>query len=172
MAQTNTIGETLDYIFLGARREIDESMGTANSDVRLEVNSDWLGPWGWFANPRTIYQSSSGLASRLEARAVDTDNYYLYRFPGTYISDTTRIFKTSTRPTQINNLVIMNNGVSTPVTISSGDVWVDDNNVAYMYFTNTDIENGEYVDIKETNGGWRQTVEWALRTYNPGAGSA
>ena len=176
VTQTNTIGETSDYIFLGARREIDESMGTANNDARLEVNSSWLGPWRWFATPRTIYQPTGPVASTLEAKTATTDNYYLYRFPGAYISDTTRIFRTSSRPT--NNLSIYNDGITTPVTIVSGDVWVDNNpqsstyNIAFIYFSNADIANGEYVDIKEANGGWRQAVEWALRTFNPLAGSA
>ena len=164
--------DTEDYLFLGARREIDETM-TINSHVESnEVEASWSGPWAWFASPKIIYQLWGTTSNVVEATTSASDTYYLYRFSGAYIAEDARIFRLANRPTTINNLQIRTSSGNTPFVVQSGDVWVNNDGVAYIYLSENDILNGEKVDIRENNGGWRQAAEWALRTYNPTAGSA
>ena len=165
--------DTEDYLFLSARRELDESMTPGSNIESTEVQTTWYGPWGWFATPQVTYELWGTSTNVIEQKTTTaTTNYYRYRFSGAYISEDSRIFRLATRPTLINNLQLRTASGNQPVTIQSGDVWINNDGVAYIYCSEEEITNGEYVDIREASGGWKQAVEWALRTFNPGANSA
>jgi len=100
-----------------------------------------------------------------------TDNYYLYRFNNGFISEDSRIFRLENRPTTINNLALRTSSGNQPITMRSGDIWVNNDGVAYIYRSEEDITHGDMVDIRESSGGWKQATEWALRTYNTTATS-
>ena len=162
---------TEDHLFLVARREIDDTMTPGSNEESREVNTSWIGPWNWFANARTVLQLWSTSSNVVEETSAMSDNYYLYRFNNGFISEDSRIFRLSNRPTTINNLTLRTSSGNQPITMRSGDVWVNDDGVAYIYRSETDIAHGDMVDIRESSGGWKQATEWALRTYNTSATS-
>lgn len=162
---------TQDYLFLVARREIDDTMTPGSNEESREVNTNWIGPWNWFADTRTVLQLWSTSSNVVEETQVMTDNYYLYRFNNGFISEDSRIFRLENRPTTINNLTLRTSSGNQPITMRSGDIWVNNDGVAYIYRSEEDITHGDMVDIRESNGGWKQATEWALRTYNTSATS-
>lgn len=158
---------TEDYLFLVARREIDGTMTPGSNEESREVSVSWIGPWNWFANARTILQLWSTSNNVVEETSAMSDNYYLYRFNNGFISENSRIFRLTNRPTTINNLTLRTSSGNQAITMQSGDIWVNNDGVAYIYRSEQDIARGDTVDIREAQGGWKQAEEWALRTYNP-----
>ena len=164
-AGTQTIITTNDYLFLPAEREINHN--TSGQNVTYgEVQTIWVSPWHWMvlSEINNVYGLVSGTASNLEIKNItgeDGYRYYRYRFSGHYIKPTARIFITTTNPATRSWTYN-----SATINVQSGDVWIDSGNVAYMYFTNDDISNGEKVDAVVTNGGWKRADIWHLRSYH------
>ena len=151
---------------------LDDSMSPDSHTESLEVETTWDGPWGYLAVEKEIYQlweTSNRVVAPVKSPSTA---YHLYRFDGTYISENAHIFKLANRPTTISGLQIKTPTGNVDYTIQSGDVWINNSNVAFIYRSEDDIINGETVDIRESSGGWKQAKEWALRTYNPNASSA
>ena len=51
------------------------------------------------------------------------------------------------------------------ISVQSGDVWIN-SDIAYIYYTNAEINEGVYVDIITDGGGWKKADIWYLRTTN------
>ena len=169
----NVWHESDDYMFLPAVREVLYSAQSGDINGQ-EVNTSWLSPWSWMVLPEktNVWGLVSGSTMYVETKTVTTYAPYLYRFLGAYIKDTARIFDVDNDPTNIRNLTYRSStGVTTPVTIQSGDVWVKSDDTAWMYFSAADIEAGEKIDVQEAGsngGGWRAAVDWNLRSYANG----
>ena len=158
--------ETEDYIFFPSVREIDTT-GDSAGTYGNEVNTLWTPPWSWMvpAQKKNVLGFVSGSTQNVEIKTA-TINSYLYRFLGYEVKDNCRIFSTgSTDPTTISNLTYRApNGTTTPITVQSGDLWVNNNDEAYMYFTNEEIAEGIKITISTTNGGWKKADIWNLRS--------
>ena len=113
-----------------------------------------------------------GSTTNVEKKTVDSNKYYLYRFSGASIKDTTRIWTITADPSTTTGLRLRKSDGSTEaINIKAGDVWIN-NEIAYMYFTTADINAGEHVDVLTTGGGWRIADMWDLRTYGTSSQSA
>ena len=106
-------------------------------------------------------------------------NVFRYRFLGSTISDTAKLFYVGFDPTS-RSLRLDVSGSTSAISVASGDVWIvnntsaSDSNQAYMFFSNEEIEQGARIDMLASNGsgGWKRSDIWHLRTYNNEAGSA
>ena len=172
----NSTVETNDYFFLPAYRELQESP----SGFTQEVNTDWQSPWSWMvASDRAVYISYNGSNTTLIS-SYYTSAIYKYRFLGAYITPNAQVFNILDDPTTRTLRLRDEQGISTQLAIQSGDIWIPTTtesvnaqetprymaNVAYMFFTNNDIEDGATVDFIAANntGGWKAAEMWNLRT--------
>ena len=153
-----------DYLFLSAAREPSDgqlSLNKWNDEVRYP---EWVNPWHWIvpANLTNVFRIVSGRT--LTKVNVENNNIYRYRFNGKYITPTTNIYQMENDPTSVT--LRYNNA---DVTIQSGDIWINtNNNIAFVYCTNDEIEEGANVDLISANnrGGWRSSNYWNFRTYH------
>ena len=156
--QVTTTG---DYFYLPAEREINIDEPTHNRK-NGEVQPDWPSPWPWMKAPsiRNLYGFVSG-SSTLELKSASGIEPFLYRFIGNYIKPTARIFNINVDPYNNGNTWTYNNN---QISVQSGDVWIN-GEIAYIYYTNSEINEGMYVDIITAGGGWKKADIWHLRTY-------
>lgn len=170
----NNWAETQDYLFAPAYREVYEGASTGAWSGR-EVSLKWNSPWPWMIPAqRKILTYVTGSTSILEAKAATGMAVFRYRFSGAYISDSTRIFDIDEDPTSKSLRFRDTSGTTTAISIQSKDVWIKSDDVAYMFFTNDEIDRGITVDSLAANGqgGWKKANIWQLRTYNGNATSA
>ena len=170
----NSWMETQDYLFSPAYREVYENATTGAWSGR-EVSLTWNSPWPWMIPAqRKILTYVTGSTSILEAKAATSMAVFRYRFSGAYISDSTRIFDIDEDPTSKSLRFKDTSGTTTAISIQSRDVWIKSDDVAYMFFTNDEIDRGIAVDSLAANGqgGWKKANIWQLRTYNGNATSA
>ena len=176
-----TTRDTEDYLFLPAEREVNASESGNQYVNDNEVQSQWTHPWHWMilGNLNNVY-TVQGNSTTLILKSIVDDTYhnnyryYRYRFSGHYIKPTARIFETGTTdPTNPNTTTHAWTYNSTSVRVQSGDIWINGDNVAYMYFTAEEIEEGESIDLIAAygTGGWKRADIWQTRTFNVAAHS-
>ena len=161
--------ETNNYMFLPSIREVDIENVTA-SQYGSEVNPFWTPPWHWMvaANRTNLYGFVSGQYNQVEQKS-GTVITYLYRFLGRSIEDTARIFNTGlSDPAGISGLQLKTGNTFVSISVRSGDVWINENNEAYIYFSNAEIAEGARIDIPTTTGGWRKAMIWNVRSIGSG----
>jgi len=155
---------TADYLYLPAEGEVSGDTYSHNSKGD-EINSElkWPRPWPWMktSNIHNLY-GFAGSTSILELQTASSIEPFLYRFIGNYIKPTARIFNINQDPYNNGNTWTYNNN---QISVQSGDVWIN-NEIAYIYYTNAEINEGIYVDIPTAGGGWKKADIWHLRTYN------
>lgn len=163
------VAETNDYIFLPSKKEIDPS-GVGTSYQEAEAIKFW--PWLSASNVHALQVQDDVLVDA----SLSTVEPLRYRFANKYIGSDTRIFYDTAIPTSVDTWVYrhtVDGTVTTDeITVRSGDVWYSsdpnaNNNsspAAYIYYTNAEINEGVYVDIITTNGGWKKAGMWDLRT--------
>jgi len=180
---SSTIGNTEDYLFLSAEREVNRNSNNSLQNTKLEIRNVWISPWHWMilGNINNVYGLVPGSSGTIEIKTITddanhtNDRYFRYRFSGHYIKPTARIFRMDSDP----SIGYQGNGAwtwngpsgSVPIRVASGDVWVNNGGTAYMYFTNADIAEGKVLldadkDQVTTNGAWKRADIWHLRTYN------
>ena len=165
--RTNTYGTTNDYLFLPAYREVYEG-ATTDGYGATEIQASWSSPWHWMVPANlTILTYQAGSSQNVESRAASSLAPYRYRFSGAYISDNNRIFDIDDDPTS-KTLYYVNNGATSIITVQPGDIWVTQDNTAYMYLSRTDIERGVSYDTMAANntGAWKRANMWNLRTFS------
>lgn len=160
---TDSLVTSLDYLYLPTEREVS-AVAPLNVNKAAEIWSQWISPWPWMsaANVNNWYVEGS-VSGTLQLGTPSSIAPFLYRFSGAYIKPTARIYNITNDPYNNGNTWTYNNA---QITVQSGDVWVR-NGIAYMYYTNDDLDNtGVYVDIVNNGGGWKKADIWHLRTYN------
>lgn len=160
---TDSLVTSLDYLYLPTEREVS-AVAPLNVNKAAEIWSQWISPWPWMsaANVNNWYVEGS-VSGTLQLGTPSSIAPFLYRFSGAYIKPTARIYNITNDPYNNGNTWTYNNA---QITVQSGDVWVR-NGIAYMYYTNDDLDNtGVYVDIVNNGGGWKKADLWHLRTYN------
>lgn len=165
--RTNTYGTTNDYLFLPAYREVYEG-ATSDGYGGTEIQAAWSSPWHWMVPANlTILTYQAGSSQNVESRAASSLAPYRYRFSGAYISDNNRIFDIDDDPTG-KTLYYVNNGATSTITVQPGDIWVTQDNTAYMYLSRIDIERGVSYDTMAANntGAWKRANMWNLRTFS------
>lgn len=165
--RTNTYGTTNDYLFLPAYREVYEG-ATTDGYGATEIQASWSSPWHWMVPANlTVLTYQAGSSQNVESRAASSVSPYRYRFSGAYISDNNRIFDIDDDPTS-KTLYYVNNGTTSIITVQPGDIWVTQDNTAYMYLSRTDIERGVSYDTMAANntGAWKRANMWNLRTFS------
>ena len=163
------VAETNDYIFLPSKKEVDPS-GVGTSYQEAEAIKFW--PWLSASNVHALQVQDDVLVDAV----LNTVEPLRYRFANKYIGSNTRIFYNTAIPTSVDTWIyrhtVDGSVVTDEITVRSGDVWYStdpnaDNNsaaAAYIYYTNAEINEGVYVDIITTNGGWKKAGMWDLRT--------
>lgn len=153
---------TGDYFYLPSECEVNSADPSHNSKAG-EVSENWPKPWSWLkaSNIRNLYGFVTG-SSTLELKTASNTDSFLYRFIGNYIKPTARIFSINTDPYNNGSTWTYDND---QISVQSGDVWIN-GEVAYMYYTNAEINEGVYVDIITEGGGWKKADIWHLRTYS------
>ena len=164
---------TQDYMFPPAQKEISLANGTVyEPTLSVYKNGEALKKWPWLNsstindnnNLYSVYGYYASNPQQLERKTdIEEINIYRYRFNSYYLKPNAKIFKISSDPCSQNSWQIQ--GTSTYITAQPGDVW-DNGTQVYIFVSQTDINEGMYVDIVETNGGWKTAVMWDLRTYS------
>ena len=162
------IFETSNYIFPPCEKEVSQ-VGTVFTNSNSK-NLEALGNWSWLsprqASTSNIYGFISGSNTILEKKAMTNVNSYRYRFNDYPVLPTARIFSTgNVDPCSRTQWTL--SGTTEKLEVAPGDIW-DTGNDVYIFVSAVDIEEGAYVDIIETNGGWRSAHVWDLRTYTEG----
>ena len=155
--------QTADYFYLPAECEVSSKSNVSVLNKTGEVQANWPSPWPWMKveNIQNWYGFITG-TSTLELQTATGIQPFLYRFIGNYIKPTARIFNINVDPYNGGGTWTYNND---QISVQSGDVWINDG-VAYIYYTNAEINEGIYVDIPTNGGGWKKADLWHLRTYN------
>lgn len=163
------VAVTQDQIYLPCEREVsNRDVGTINKAA--EALRFW--PWLSAANINAVTISSDVLVDATIANI----NPLLYRFINRATTTENRIFYNTPDPTSNDTWIYKRSGEADQIiSVQSGDIWyTEDANVnsefsgspnAYIYYTNDEINEGIYVDIVTTNGGWKRAGMWELRTY-------
>ena len=159
---------TNDYFYLPAECEVS-SDSVSNELKLLEISSTWTDdnnrwPWMKVNNINNWYINSTGNTLTLADPSERDITPFLFRFIGNYIKPTAKIFKINRDPYNNGNSWILNNNETT---VQSGDVWIN-GTIAYIFYTNAEINEGIYVDIINDIGGWKKADIWHLRTVNLG----
>jgi hypothetical protein len=154
-----------DYLFLPSYREVTTDAAPNNS-IDYEVNNTWNSPWPWMqaSNVSNVYIYDNTEGNMRINRSGMGIKPFLYRFSNRYVSPTARIFNTGASIDPDNGTGWTYN--NTRIYVQSGDIWIRDNNIAYIYYTNAEINEGVFVDEVSQNGGWKKAELWPLRTYN------
>ena len=160
---------TQDYFYLASECEVNGKSSVSNLIKLDEVSSAWPSPWPWMQtaqNIHNLYGFASG-GNVLELKSAANIKPFLYRFIGNYIKPTARIFNINVDPYNNGNPWLFQdaNLNNEQISVQSGDVWISDE-VAYIYYTNAEINEGVYVDIVTGGGGWKKADLWRLRTKN------
>lgn len=161
---------TADYFYLPAEGEVN-SETLSNGLKEQEVSAAWYStnsawPWMQVSNIHNWFVNNTG--TTLELATADNITPFLFRFIGNYIKPTAKIFVINRDPYNSGNTWTYNNAETA---VASGDVWLNDG-IAYIYYTNAEINEGIYVDIVNDGGGWKKADIWHLRTYNLGQNTA
>lgn len=159
------IFETENYIFTPCTKEVSP-VGTLFTDSNSK-NSEALSTWSWLitqtATVSNVYGFPSGYTDRLEPKQMTNVNAYRYRFNDYPLLPTARIFSTgNVNPCSRTQWPI--DRTTSSLEVQPGDIW-DTGSDVYIYVSSADIEEGAYVDLLETDGGWRAAKPWDLRTY-------
>ena len=156
---------TADYFYLPAECEVSSKANVSVNSKAGEVEADWPSPWPWLqvSNIHNWYGFVSG-SSTLELQTATGIQPFLYRFIGNYIKPTARIFNINVDPYNSGNTWTYDND---QISVQSGDVWISDG-IAYIYYTNAEINEGIFIDVPTDGGGWKKADIWHLRTYNVG----
>ena len=166
---TNTITSynTSDYVFLTAEAELTTNLSYGDKDGEIIRGA---GPWPWLkaSNIKNLYRiNDDGNLTRQSASSI---NPFLFRFSNGYTRTDSIIFNTGAVDPDKNRgwQIEGSSGVIYP---KSGDIWIRDtyngtSNVAFIYFTNAEINEGIYVDVPTDRGGWKKADLWQLRSLN------
>lgn len=159
------IFETNNYIFTPCEKEVSQ-VGTLFTNSNSK-NLEALGNWSWLstrqASTSNIYGLVSGSNTTLEKKTMTNVNSYRYRFNDYPVLLTAKIFSTgNVDPCSRSQWAL--DKTTEILEVAPGDIW-DTGNDVYIFVSTADIEEGAYVDITETNGGWRSAHVWDLRTY-------